>query len=392
MLLWIFSAQSIWASTFVGNGGNAGDLELEISKNTVIKTFEYIQEHPEQAAKLCTCPKEYDDFPICKNLEKLSEEKVKLCSQFLQQKAPELALKLKNETRFVWTEEPLFVQEHQSKMSVDALTNYQNKMILLNKENFLARESYERNFLLAHESFHLTDYQKKPLADEQTIGPFDSTTGGRELLNAMATAVVLKANESGIAQEYRRHLIRSRQSKKFWLSLDYSQFNAKEELGTLYIPNQYKGPVLSAKYFFTDTVGVGLNYGWAKAEDTFLTTIHSLDEIQNFGVGLFYKWMPFENKLSFWGQSFLQLGAKYEFLKSTFKMEENISGAILNIEDSAQAQYATLECSYFIPIIHGFWVQAGVGYNQPHYTYSQNIDAKYNQGRILTNIGVSYGF
>lgn len=390
--IWISATQVAWASTFVGNGGNAADLELEISKTTLIKTYEYIQENPNQANKLCTCPSEYADFPLCKNLEKLSEEQTNFCSQFLQKKAPELALKLKNEVGFIWTEEPLFVQEHQSKMSVDALTNYQNKMILLNKENFLARESYERNFLLAHESFHLTDYQKKPLLDEQSVGPFDSATGGREFLNALAAVVVLKSNESGIAQQYRRHLERSRQTKKFWLSLDYTQFKAQEELGTLYIPDQYKGSTLSAKYFFTDTLGVGLHYGWLKAKDTFLTSIESTDTIENFGVGLFYKWMPFENKLSFWGQSFFQLGAKYEFLKANFKMDENIAGTILTVEDSAQTQYGTLECSYFIPLIHGFWIQAGVGYHQPHYAYSENIDAKYNQGRVSTNVGVSYGF
>ena len=376
-------------STFVGNGGNAGDVELHVSKLVLEKTLKTISEDQEAETNLCRCTGSYANYPACKSLEKLNNEQVIFCAKFIKERSADLASLLeKSEVTVQWTEEALRVKENNANLPVDALTIYSSKAILINKENYLNLESNERNFLLGHEIFHLSSYEKQPVSDEQKIGPFNTTTGGRSLLNAVGAALVMYSVQNRIAEQHESDLNRSRQSKKYWVSLEYSQFQSKEDLGTLYIPNKYTGLAFAFQYAVSDKVLVGLHGSRYEPKDTFMETINGRDKIDALGIGAQYRYFPFDNLFSFEGQSFGTIGFKYEFLSSQFELTENS----LTIEDKAKTNYLTLDAHYYIPLQRGFWLQAGLNYNQPHYKYSENVDAQFTQGRWITNLGVSYAF
>ncbi len=376
-------------STFVGNGGNAGDVELHVSKLVLEKTLQAISEDQLAEDTLCRCDGIYAQYPACKSLEKLNEEQAKFCGKFIKDRsAGLLQLLAKSEVTIQWTEEALRVKENNANLPVDAITIYANKAIMINKENYLRLESNERNFLLGHEIFHLTTYDKNPVSDEQKIGPFNTNTGGRSLLNSVGAALVMYSVQNKIAEKHDNDLNRSRQNKQFWISLDVSQFESKEDLGTLYIPNRYLGGTLSLQYLLSDKFFVGLYGSMYESKDTFLGTIEAKDNVNSIGVGAQYRYFLFDNLFSFEGQSFGTIGFKYEFLTSQFELTENS----LKVEDKASTNYLTLDARYYIPLQRGFWLQAGLSYNQPNYKYAENIDAKFTKGRLLTNLGVRDAF
>lgn len=391
MYLLLLTAHSLQAaeSTFVGNGGNAGDIELRVSKIVLEDTLKSISENTSDDLSLCECKGDYANYPACQSLEKLNVEQVQYCSQFIKESSSTLAKLLEtSQITFQWTEQALQVKENNSTLPVDAVTVYANKLIMINKENYLNLESNERNFLLGHEIFHLTQHDKKPVVDEQKIGPFKTQTGGRELLNAVGAALVMYSIENNIVNRYDNDLLRSRQNKKYWISLEYSQFEAHEDLGTLYIPSKYSGLSLNLQYLLSDVIFVGFYGSQYEAKDKFAGTINGKDKIKTLGLGLQYRFFPFNNLFSFSGQSFGTIGLKYDFLTSQFELTENS----LQIKDKATTNYLTLDAHYYIPLQRGFWLQAGLSYNQPNYKYSENVDAQFTKGRLFTNLGVSYAF
>lgn len=379
---------SLADSTFVGNGGNAGDLELRVSKLTLESTLERISEDGSKVLSLCRCSENYNQYPACKSLEKLTNEQVHFCGKFIYERAAELSQMLKNKVTIQWTDQSMQVKENNANLPVDAMANFENKTILINKENYLSLESYQRNFLLGHEIFHLSQWENSKIKDEQPIGVFDTNTGGRVLLNAAAAALVMYSIENNIADKHESDLYRSRRDKQRWLSLEYSAFKAKEDLNTLYIPESYTGLNLGFQHLITNEIGVGLNYSSYKSKDTFLDTIEVTDQIDIYSIGAFYRFFPFHDLFSFEGQSFGTIGLRGDFLQGQFELKE----PPLAIQEKVKTNYLTLVARYYIPLQNGFWLQAGADLNQPNYKYSQNIDAQFSQLRVATNVGVSYGF
>lgn len=385
ILLYLLPSLAI-SSTFVGNGGNAKDLELNISLKVITKTLDIIQ--PNIKSELCRCPESLSSYPVCRSLEKLNPAQVEFCQNFLIENAPEVSNKIKNTTQFVWTENSLYVKEHGQNLSVDAITEFKENRITIQKNRFIELPSYERNFLISHEIFHLSTWNKKPLQDEQVIGPFNSSTGGRELLNAAAASIVVLSNSKGIAQQHQNDLNRSRKNKKFWLQLDYSAFTAKEDLDTLYIPEDYKGTVFTGKYYMTDQIGVFAKFSHYSAAKTTLDTIQTTDSQNIFGLGAVYRISPSDNEMSFWGQSYIEGALSYDFMTTEMKLDEDP----LHIQEKTSSSFLTVQCMYFMPLQHSLWFQVGLGYNSPRYSLSKEVDAEYSKGRLTTNLGVSYAF
>ena len=83
---------SAGASTFVGNGGNAGDVELQVTINQLQKAFvETAKPSADAATKLCVCHEDFQGKPLCEMLKKLDEEQVRFCDAYIKEKSPELA-------------------------------------------------------------------------------------------------------------------------------------------------------------------------------------------------------------------------------------------------------------------------------------------------------------
>lgn len=385
------------SSTFVGNGGNAGDLELKVTKEVLTRTIEMIRDSESTGSELCSCPVEFNEHPYCANIDSLKDSQKVYCGEFIKSQAVPLLNQIQK-ANFVWTDAELTVKERGSVLSVDAIADYRGKKILLNKDRFLKLASFERNFLVSHELFHLTDHvdsKGKPIADEAPIGAFKSETGGRELLNAAATVLVLKSNEWQIAPSYLVHLGRSRQDRQIWVGADYSGFTAREDLNTSYAPEKYSGMMFSARYFLPENMnafGVGFKFGSYRGTSTLFGSINSEDRQGLAALGALYRWDPFQNKLSFFGQSFFQFGLYIEQMKTQFVLEETLVDTPLRIEDGATVTYPTAEVTYFMPLQQGFWMNFGFQLNQPNYSVNKEVDLQYSHMRFATNIGVSYGF
>lgn len=377
------------ASTFIGNGGNAGDLELEVSRNVIVKTLSAISREKGSDTPLCTCPENLKGLPLCQGIANLNESQVQFCQKLIKDNATLIGLQLKNELQLVWTDQNLVVQELGQSISVDALANVNSRIITIQKDRFLERKSFERNFLLSHEAFHFIKYDSKPILDEQKIGPFQSATGGRDLLNAMASAIVAESNNLFIAQEHVDDLKRSRKSNDHWINLDMKSFQAKEDLGTLYIPEKYKGYGISYNYYLTDSFGIGAQYSKFEAKEKFFDTINASETLNIIGLNALYRVSISEQSLSFWGQSFLQFHAGFEFMRTNFKLQE----PPLDTDDTSENTYLSLGGNWYFPLNSGLWITLGLDYNRPQYSYSKKfIDANFSKYRTITSIGVSYGF
>ncbi|OFZ28939.1 MAG: hypothetical protein A2622_12635 [Bdellovibrionales bacterium RIFCSPHIGHO2_01_FULL_40_29] len=374
------------SSTFVGNGGNAKDLELNISLKVISQTLDVIK--PDIKSELCLCPDSLSSYPVCRSLEKLTKKQIEFCQNFLVENASEISSRIKKTTQFVWTENSIYVKEKGQNLSVDAITEFKENRITIQKNRFIALPSYERNFLISHEIFHLSTWNKKPIQDEQIIGPFNSETGGRELLNAAAASIVVLSNSKRIAQQHVSDLNRSRKNKKYWIQLDYSGFKAQEDLDTLYIPEDYRGYVFTGKYYFTEEAGFFAKMAHYSAEKTTLDTIKTSDSQNLFGIGGVYRFSPSTNEMSFWGQSYIEGALSFDFLTSEFKLDEDP----LHVQEKASSNFLTVQCTYFMPLEHDLWLQAGLGYNSPRYSLNKEVDAEYSKGRLITNLGVSYAF
>lgn len=388
IILLLFLQSLAFASTFIGNGGNAGDLELEVSRNVIIKTLSAIAKGKGSDVPLCTCPDNLKGLPLCQGIANLNENQVQFCQKLIKDNATIIGLQLKNEIQLVWTDQSLVVQELGQSISVDALANTNNQMIVIQKDHFLERKSYERNFLLSHEAFHFIKYDSKPIVDEQKIGPFQGATGGRDLLNAIASAIVTESNNLLIAQEHEVDLKRSRKSNTHWLNLNMKSFQAKEDLGTLYIPERYSGYSLSYHYYLSDVFGIGAQYTKFDSKEQFVDTINAIETLNIVCLKALYRVNISNQALSFWGQSFVQFHAGFEWMRTNFKLEEHP----IDIDDSSENTYFSMGGNWYFPLNSGFWITLGLDVNRPQYTYSKNIDAQFSKYRTITSIGVSYGF
>ena len=75
------------ASTFVGNGGNVGDIELQVTLNQISKTLSAIIEDEELGDELCGCVDAYKNDELCTHIESLTKAQVKYCSIKLKEKS-----------------------------------------------------------------------------------------------------------------------------------------------------------------------------------------------------------------------------------------------------------------------------------------------------------------
>ncbi len=97
IILLLFLQSITFASTFIGNGGNAGDLELEVSRNIIVKTLSAISKEKGSDVPLCTCPENLKGLPLCQGIANLNENQVQFCQKLIKDNATLIGLQLKNE-------------------------------------------------------------------------------------------------------------------------------------------------------------------------------------------------------------------------------------------------------------------------------------------------------
>lgn len=207
------------ASSFVGNGGSPGDVELTVAKKQIQATLDDIKTW-EPDENPCVCGPNFARTTMCEYLKDLTDAQVKTCSSFIREKGDELkALYQRDEIAIGWTHEKITVIEGGRRRAVDAVADPKEGRLTLDQRRFLEMDAADRVFLLAHEGLHFIKWKGKSLVDEGPFESFPGDEGGRRFINSVAAAVAVGAYESRQIAGYSNVLSRSKSYKTRWLDL-----------------------------------------------------------------------------------------------------------------------------------------------------------------------------
>lgn len=388
--IYLFLASEAFPSTFVGNGGNAGDVELQVTKNQVLEVLQYIEKQKGDNPKLCTCANVLEGHGTCEILNGLNPEQRLFCTNFIVNKSSEIIKMIKqNAINFRWTHDSIEVQENSELQAVDAVTNYETKVILINKPRFLEMKSYERLFLLGHEVFHLIEYQGKNISDTQNISSFQGLDGGRQLLNSIGATLAMESFNSGINQKYQSPLTRSRAREDWWIAAALGSANARDSYST-FNQEKYSSFSILFRHDFT-FFGVFMGTSKMKAEKSILSTINASEERRYIEYGMTYKVTPFQDPLSFLGQSYFLLSLGAISMQGKYALKDNS----LDEAETSSSNGWTAGCSYFMPLKNGLWIFADgaiLNYKLKYNFTSGGTAIEYSQPQPRYQLGVAYGF
>lgn len=374
------------ASTFVGNGGNASDVELQVTLMQIKKALNNIQDKVDN--KLCTCAESLEGHKVCENLKALNTEQKSFCQKRVADSAS-VVLNLLNDPKgvqIIWTLESMQVSEKGGEREAEGVTVPSEQKIFLNRDQFAGLKDYERIYLVTHELGHLVHFDKKFLKDDDKIGPFKQNDGGRQFLNAMGSAVAMKSLEVGSVEEYAPSLKRSNTYKPNWLALSFGSEAGRNDNSSFAI-KKYSGFQIQFRHQFTSNWGLSGGFRQEKGSETFFEIANTESSLKLWHVKANYRLMPFANPLSMWGQSHFIFAAGVEAGIADIVINDSFTSE----NDEANLMSPIISAHYFIPANSGFWIQLGV--NATAYNYEFNkIGFKSQSNQLYYEAGVSYGF
>lgn len=384
LILFSFMCQ---ASTFVGNGGGQGDIEIAASKQQLIETFQAIKDK-KSSDYLCRCNENYENRPVCEPLKKLTPEQRQFCQKNLFEKANELLNLVKgSEVKISWTHDTIEVKEGKNLRAVDAVSDAEKKEITLNLPRFLDMKTYERVFLLSHEFLHMTKIDGQPIVDEGPLGPFAGSEGGRQFLNAMGSAISVLEGELPGVSSHKAMIMRSRSSKNFWFDLGAGKSTYQSSPSSSFGIKEYDHSQFSFRYYlgnFAFTAQLKNEYGDNRILDN---EVKVKEHLTIYGLGIAYRIFPFENPLTFWGQSHILLQAQFDQVEAKISVIDNY----VKFHEKIKTTGTSGSAKYYFPLFWGFWTYAGVGFESHPYKYS-GINLKYDKSKTTILIGTSYAF
>ena len=135
----LFTGFAALPSTFIGNGGQSGDVELAVSLKQVRAAVERIEilQQEQPAKRYCVCPENYSDHALCEIINKLNEDQVKTCDRFIVTQLQKLA-QASQTTQFEWVETRMVNQNKIGERVVDAVAQ-KNKNINLYRSSQVCR-------------------------------------------------------------------------------------------------------------------------------------------------------------------------------------------------------------------------------------------------------------
>ncbi len=385
-LIAMMLTQSLHAqeSTFVGNGGNAGDLDLSITLAQIEDSFENISSDYES---LCKCADDVANNELCEVLRKLSPDQAKVCAEImLESKSAMRALASKSsKIKFVWSDKPFKAQAKDgSKRPVDAVTQNAKNRITINRPRFLAMPQSYRIALITHELFHLARVRGNLLTDEQDFVPFKN---GGHLLDTLGAATAVAADDYGVIADFDslRHV--SRAYKRFLVQFARTSTRHHAEFyDRLFKSKNGGGYALNIQY----KVGGLLTRAGTDATITTSTSIPGLtshEALYLYSVGLGYQWFPITARLSRWSETHISTFAEAVIGSAGYR----ISDEAMSLRDSSPVHGAQLTAQLTVPFAHDFW--GTLGYQLKHVSYEYKklgIKVEELQKNIL--IGGAYGF
>jgi hypothetical protein len=389
-LLLILVASAAHASTFVGNGGNAGDIEWDVTLKQIQMATSGIEKDPPADDLLCSCDDTYSNASICDALNSLSQEQRHFCGQTLKEQLPQLKPLIRdNKTVHVsWTTDRIDVLEDGHRRAVDAVTDRTLGQVTLNTDQFRGLNPTERVFLISHELMHLTTFNGKPLTDEGALGPFSSNDGSRRLVNAMAAALTIEAEEAGAFDRYRSTLNRPQGWKMTWLDLSFASPSGSPQ--SVYGVRDFHESSFRVTHYFS-ALGVNAEYSHLQGTKTTLSSITSDETINTLRAGLSYRVFPFKDPLTRFGQSNFALSADVDFARGSF----NLKSAFNDESATSNKVGVSAAARYYFPIVIGFWLSIAETYESvpdPFTITTVNIDTNNGNNLFATSIGASYAF
>ncbi len=384
----LFAATHSPGSTFVGNGGNAGDVELQVTLNQVKRTLQEVTQKKYVWNQLCACDESMEGHKICDGLKALSQSQKLYCEQVLVSSAQEMLdfINGRAGVQIIWTSQDMNVAESFGNREAIGVTQPQEKKIFFSRGSFIELRDYERIYLLTHELGHLVKIENRFLRDDEKVGPFKQNDGGRQLLNSLGAAVAMQSLANGGVSEYRKSLIRSKNYKRNWLQVSAGAENQHQDESTFAIKN-YSGIQSSYRFQINQTLGLSIGGRYVKGTDQFLGIVSAENELKLYNAMLNLRLFPFSNPLSFWGQSHAILAAGYEIGIAEMKLDDGFVG----IKDSAQLAAPILSVQYYLPLFVGIWFHGGLNLSTHQYEYKQ-IGFKSQSNQVYLNLGVSYAF
>lgn len=382
-------------STFVGNGGNAGDVELQVTLNQVAESLRFLRDNGDDIPNACKCTATFKGRAICDPLINLNQEQAKFCHTQLAAATPLFLEFLEGEQRvhISWTNENIQVMEpNNPNRSADAVTNSKNRTITLNQERFLSMSPQERIFLITHELGHMTVFNGEKVEDTQPFGPFPHADGGKQFLNSLGAATAMLADRSGGFNKYALPLSRPQGYKNIWLDLATSRSASQDDSDSPYALDEWSGATLTGRYYFMKLgaggVGALIETRNLYGDHKVLTNTEVEENLSSIGAGLSYRIFPWKNPLSFWGQTHFVFNGKYEFVQHEVKLNDGF----VTVKDSDSSNGLTVAGNYFIPLTWGFWGYVGVSYSTAYQRSYSKIGLKYDKNITSSALGVSYAF
>lgn len=391
LALLILSALAARPSTFIGNGGQAGDVELAVSLKQLRSAIERIQAilQGDPAKRLCVCPEDYADHNLCEIIEKLNEEQKRYCDKFIVMQLGKLD-KAYHATQFEWVETSMLNKNTVGVRVVDAVAQKDKKMIYIDQTRFIDLTPSKRLFLLTHELFHMDKFENSILNDENKIGPFTSEYGVRDLLNAAAAGIVLTSIEESVFQNYTKILNQSRSTKKHWFGFVSAANQVKDDKKSNFDTRMDRGYRFS--YLFQPeslyNFGLTLQLQTQSGDKNIFESVRLKEKRSSWAIGVSYRrflfndWDPINH---FWNL-FLQLELLHERLDGNFDLSDNYTSQ----QATASSTSPALRISLYIPIKLNFWINVGAEMSQ-HKLYYQEFDYNLVQNTPSYFLGVSYG-
>ncbi|MBL7542780.1 MAG: hypothetical protein JNL11_03140 [Bdellovibrionaceae bacterium] len=393
---WIFAfliSCSTMASTFIGNGGQTGDLELAVSmkqiREAIVRMREVKIETPNR--RFCVCPENYRDHQLCETVEKLNEDQKIFCDRFIQTQMSKLE-NASQTTQFEWVKTSIVNQNKVGTRVVDAVARKDKKLIYIDQSRFVDITGSQRMFLITHELFHMDTFDGIKLDDEDPIGPFKNEYGIRDLLNAAAASITLTSIDETVFQDYSRYLSQSRSTGRHWVGLYSASNSLQDDKSTNYKTEMTNGSRFAYQYQFDSLFGFGVtvNIQNQSGNKTIFGSARIDEKRSSKAVGVTYRYFLFNNMDPFthYWNMFLQFELLTERMDATFKMHDEQS----QLESSASSTSPVFRVNLFFPIKHGFWLNAGIDFSQHKMYYPREFDYTLVSKTPNFFLGASYGF
>lgn len=380
-------ARAAWGGTFVGNGGSSADIALQVTLTQLTETLEMLDESEQES--LCHCEERFlEASPSCQALISLNQKQQNFCAQLLKELLPQLSqlASPSREIEFRWTHQSMEILSDSRPIGADAVANRELKQITLYQKRFEEQSVTDRLFLITHELFHFTKWRDKDLVDSGSIGPFESSDGGRQLINAMSNSLVVEALSSNVTLQHMTPLLRSHYNKRFWFQFGIQSQTHFTKQDTYLLSGPGSGLALEFRMQFHEPWCFFLK----SSSLSFNSTDYGLETTEFYriyGGGVGYRFNFFSDPMSYWGQSFLLVKVGLNHFTSNYQVADQVT----TLTDEATGNFGEISLSYFFPLHRGFWIYLETLHSNTQYSYPKlNLEQQKTNSTFV--LGGGYAF